>query len=136
MRGSFSKASTYFWMVLLGIFLLAANPQSFGQDVNASLDGTVVDPNGAVIPGAKMTLTNEVNGAQLNFMTDAAGEYNFRNLPPGVYDLTVNAPSFETFVRKGIELAVNQYARIPVNLTVGNGKPDGHRHRRRFADQL
>ncbi len=83
MRGSLSKASTHFWTVLLGIFLLAASPSSFGQDVNASLEGTVVDPNGAAIPGAKMTLTNEANGAQLNFVTDAAGEYNFRNLAPG-----------------------------------------------------
>src|SRR6202008_615885 len=56
----------------------------------------------------------------LNYVTDAAGEYTFRNLPPGIYDLTVNASSFETFVRKGIELAVNQNARIPVSLTVGN----------------
>jgi hypothetical protein len=120
MRGSFSKISGYLLTSLLVIFLLAVNQQSFGQDVNASLEGTVVDPNGAAVPGAKMTLTNEANGAQLNFTTDAAGEYNFRNLTPGIYDVTVSAPSFETFVRKGIELAVNQNARIPVNLTVGN----------------
>ena len=116
MRGSLSRASTYFWAAVLGIFLLAVNQQSFGQDVNASLEGTVVDPNGAAIPGAKMTLTNEATGAQLNFVTDAGGEYNFRNLSPGVYDLTVTASSFETFVRKGIELAVNQDARIPHQL--------------------
>src|ERR1700722_12334395 len=120
-----SMRSTFFTRacvsaVVLGMVLFVLPQQGFGQDVNASLEGTVADPNGAAIPSAKMTRTNEATGAQLNFVTDAAGEYNFRNLTPGIYDLTVTASSFETFIRKGVELAVNQNARIPVNLTVGN----------------
>ena len=120
MRGSLSVGRTYLSVVILGIFLFAFNQQSAGQDVNASLEGTVLDPNGAVVPAAKLTLTNEGSGSQLNFATDAAGEYNFRNLTPGVYDVAVTATGFETFVRKGIELAVNQNARIDVKLTLGN----------------
>ena len=119
MRGSLSKASTYLWAVLLGIFLLAVNQQSFGQDVNASLSGSVTDSSGAVIPGAKLTLVSENSGARLDFQTSADGEYKFPNLPPGIYDLSVTAPAFESFVRKGIELAVNQSARVDVPLTVG-----------------
>jgi hypothetical protein len=119
MRGSFSKTRAYLWTLILGMFLLAVNQQSFGQDVNASLSGSVNDPSGAVIPGAKLTLTNESSGAQQNFQTDAGGEYNFRNLPPGIYDLSVTAAAFQSFVRKGIELAVNQSARVDVKLTVG-----------------
>jgi Carboxypeptidase regulatory-like domain len=119
MRG-LSIARTCFSAVILGILLLAFNQQSAAQDVNASLEGTVQDPNGAVVPSAKLTLTNESNGAQLNFVTDAAGEYNFRNLTPAIYDLSVTATGFETFVRKGVELAVNQHARIDVKLTLGN----------------
>ncbi len=83
MRGSSSKTSAYLWTVILGMFLLAVNQQSFGQDVNASLSGSVTDASGAVIPGAKLTLTNESSGAQQNFQTDSGGEYKFRNLPPG-----------------------------------------------------
>ena len=83
MRNSF-YVRTCISAVVLGMFLFVFPQQSFAQDVNASLEGTVVDPNGAAIPGAKMTLTNEATGAQLNFTTDAAGEYNFRNLTPGV----------------------------------------------------
>jgi len=120
MRGSFSKARTCLSAVIVGMFLLAFNPQSFGQDVNASLSGSVTDPSGAVIPGAKLTLTNETSGVQLNYQTDAGGEYNFRNLTPAIYDLSVTAPAFETFVQKRIELAVNQAARVDVKLTVGN----------------
>ena len=119
MRGSLSRANTYLWAVLLGIFLLASNRQSFGQDVNASLSGSVTDSSGAVIPGAKLTLVNENSGTRQDFQTSADGEYKFPNLPPGIYDLSVTAPAFESFVRKGIELAVNQSARVDVPLTVG-----------------
>jgi hypothetical protein len=120
MRGSLSAARTCLSVVIFGMCLLALNQQGAGQDVNASLEGTVLDPNGAVVPSAKLTLTNSSSGIQLNFVTDAAGEYNFRNLTPGIYDVAVTAPSFESFVRKGIELAVNQHARVDVNLTLGN----------------
>src|ERR1700760_2807063 len=119
MQGIFTKTSAYLGMVLLGLFLVVGNVQSFGQDVNASLAGSVTDTSGAVIPGAKLTLTNESSGAQQNYQTDAGGEYNFRNLPPGIYDLSVTATAFQSFVRKSIELAVNQAARVDVKLTVG-----------------
>jgi Carboxypeptidase regulatory-like domain len=119
MHVSLSKASTFLLLLLLGIVLLAAKQQSFAQDVNASLSGEVTDPAGAVIPGAKVALINETSGARLDFQTDASGEYNFRDLPPGIYDLSVTAPAFESYERKGIELAVNQAARAPVKLTVG-----------------
>jgi Carboxypeptidase regulatory-like domain len=119
MQVSFSKATTYLLTALLGMSLSCVNQQSFAQDVNASLSGSVTDPAGAVIPGAKVTLIHETSGARQDFQTDSSGEYNFRNLPPGIYDLSVTAPAFESFVRKGIELAVNQTARADVKLTVG-----------------
>jgi hypothetical protein len=119
MQVSFSKATTYLLTALLGMSLSCVNQQSYAQDVNASLSGEVTDPAGAVIPGAKVTLIHETSGARQDFQTDASGEYNFRNLPPGIYDLSVTAPAFESFVRKGIELAVNQTARADVKLTVG-----------------
>src|ERR1700735_2686620 len=104
---------------LFGLFLLAVTPLSFGQDVNASLSGTVTDPGGAVIPGAKLTLTNEATGFQSNFVSDSAGEYSFRNLTPGKYDLSITANGFKSTDQKGIELAVNQTARVDVKLPVG-----------------
>ncbi len=119
MRSMVARTSALLFTVLTGLFLLVANPHSFAQDVNASLSGLVADSSGAVVPGAKLSLVNTTSGARLDFQTDAGGEYNFRNLPPGIYDLSVTAPAFESFVRKGIELAVNQAARVDVKLTVG-----------------
>jgi hypothetical protein len=106
-------------LALLGVFLLAVTNLSFGQDVNASLSGTVTDPSGAAIPGAKMTLTNEATGFKANFISDAAGEYSFHNLTPGKYDMNVTANGFKTTDQKGIELAVSQAARIDVKLPLG-----------------
>jgi hypothetical protein len=98
---------------------LVAVAPVFGQDTNASLGGTVTDPSGAVIPGAKLTLVNSATGFQVSFESDAAGEYNFRNLTPGKYDLSVSAANFQSERRTGIELAANQAARVEVKLALG-----------------
>ena len=117
MRSSF-HARACLSAVVLGMVLFVLQ-QQVRPGRQRFTRGNGSGPQRRCYTGAKMTLVNEANGAQLNFTTDAAGEYNFRNLTPGVYDLTVTASSFETFVRKGIELAVNQDARIPVSLTLG-----------------
>ncbi len=106
-------------LALLGVFLLAATHLSFGQDTNASLSGTVSDPSGAAIPGAKLTLTNEATGFQSAFVADSAGDYSFRNLTPGKYDLSASAPGFKSADQKGIQLAINQAAHQDVHLSVG-----------------
>jgi hypothetical protein len=116
------KASRYsrcLLLAFLGAILLAVSNQSFGQDTNASLSGTVTDPSNAAIPGAKLTLTNEATGFQLSFISDAAGEYTFRNLTPGTYDLSIAAKGFKSNDQKGIELGPNQAARQDVHLAVG-----------------
>jgi hypothetical protein len=106
-------------LALLGVFLMAVTNLSYGQDTNASLSGTVSDPSGAAIPGAKLTLTNEATGFQSNFVSDATGEYSFHNLTPGKYGLAASAAGFKSTEQKGIQLAINQAARIEVHLPVG-----------------
>jgi hypothetical protein len=106
-------------LALLGVFLMAVTQRSFGQDTNASLSGTVTDPSGAAIPGAKLSLTNQATGFQSNFVSDGTGAYNFNNLTPGKYRLEVAAPGFKSTAQAGIELAVNQAARVEVHLEVG-----------------
>ena len=106
-------------LALVGVFLWAMPNLSLGQDTNASLSGTVTDPTGAAIPNAKLTLTNEATGFQSSFVSDASGNYSFRNLTPGKYDLNATAGGFKTQDQKGIELLVNQAARQDVHLAVG-----------------
>src|SRR5206468_11840217 len=104
---------------IVGALLLAVTNQSFAQDVNASLSGTVTDPSGAAVPNAKLTLTNEATGFQFSFVSDEAGNYSFRNLTPGKYSLSVSAGGFKTQDQKGIELAINQPGHVDVHLPVG-----------------
>jgi len=106
-------------LVLLGILSLAVTDRSYGQDTNASLSGTVVDPSNAIVPGANLTLTNEATAYQQKATSNSAGEYTFRNLTPGKYDIFASAKGFEGSAQKGIELAVNQAARVDVHLKVG-----------------
>jgi len=109
----------YFLLTFLGILLFAGSHKSPGQDTNASLSGTVTDPSNAAIPGAKLTLTNEATGFQSNFVSDSEGAYSFRNLTPGNYTLELAANGFKSTTQKGIQLAVNQSARLDLHLAVG-----------------
>src|ERR1035438_5220978 len=112
-------ATRYLVLAFLGMFLFAASHRSYGQDINATLSGTVTDPSGAVIPGAKLTLVNEATGFQSSYVSDSGGEYSFGNLTPGKYDLTVAAAGFKAVSQKGIELLVAQRGHSDVHLTVG-----------------
>jgi len=119
MTSRFFKVTNCLFLTLLGVFLLAVTISSYGQDTNASLSGSVSDPSNASIPGAKLTITNEATGFQLSAESNSAGEYTFRNITPGKYDLSASAQNFEVSLQKGIELALNQAARVDVHLKVG-----------------
>ncbi len=90
-----SKRYMFRWLVL-GI-LLFLPIAAIGQLVTGSIDGTVRDASGGVLPGATLTLDSAAlpGGAQV-FVTDAQGRYRFRNLPPGNYTLQVELPGFAT----------------------------------------
>lgn len=117
---NFKSVTHLLLLILMAVSLLAAGYRGYGQDTNATLSGTVTDQGSAVVPGAKLTLTNEATGFQTNFVSDASGEYSFRDLTPGKYDLAAEATGFKSTAQRGIELAVNQSARIDVHLTIGN----------------
>ena len=114
-----TRGASYVLLTLLGLFLLTVSTIGFGQDTNASLSGTVTDPTGAAIPGAKLTITNEATSFQSSFVSDETGAYTFRNLTPGKYHVDISAAGFKSSTQKGIELAANQVARLDLHLTVG-----------------
>jgi len=119
MRTRTSKVIRGVFLAFLGVFLFAATQWGFGQDVNATLSGTVIDPSNAVLPGAKLTLTNEATSFQASYVSDPQGAYTFQNLTPGKYDLSITANGFKSQTQKGIELAVNQAARLDIHMSLG-----------------
>ena len=81
----------------------------FGQALS-SVGGTVKDPSGAIIPAAKITLTNTDTGAQRNSTSDSQGRYTFSQVQPGAYRLAAQAPGFTDVVINGLQLQVNSPA--------------------------
>ncbi len=102
---------------VLGLWLWPA--VAFGQTVGASLQGTITDPTGAVVPRAQVEVRNAGTGAASPLVSDEAGRYRAPRLAPGGYELRVTADGFQTVVRKGIHLTVGQDAVLDVVLELG-----------------
>ncbi|OLE54691.1 MAG: hypothetical protein AUG51_06980 [Acidobacteria bacterium 13_1_20CM_3_53_8] len=86
---------------------------------SASLAGTVMDANGAVIPGANVALINETSGAQQSVTTDEYGQYNFQNLGTGSYSLSIFSNGFKSYFQRGLALHDGEAQRADASLEVG-----------------
>ena len=105
-------------IVVVMSFSFAASPL-YAQYTTASMAGNVVDPTGAMVPDAKVTVRNTETGLEQTVSTAATGAFLFPRLPVGVYQLSVEKPGFSTYVQEGITLTVNQSATQTVTLKVG-----------------
>src|SRR6185436_1168045 len=90
--------------VILTVFVGIAGAQS----IDGTLRGEVTDPSGAVIVGAKVTATNVATNVSAETTTSASGTYNFPNLLPGMYKVTVEISGFEKYTREQIQVRTNQ----------------------------
>jgi hypothetical protein len=108
-----------FAFFLCFVVISLAPHRLMGQFTTASLSGNVVDPSGASIPDAKVTVQNVDTGLTQAVNTGPSGDYLFPRLPIGNYKLTVEKGGFTTYVQSGIQLAVNQTATQAVTLNVG-----------------
>lgn len=84
-----------------------------------SITGTVTDPSGAVVSGAKVTMTNEGTGASLSTTTGSDGIYNFSPVRIGSYKLEASAPGFKTLVQTHVVVDVS--ARVEENFKLQTG---------------
>ncbi|HWP99427.1 MAG TPA: carboxypeptidase-like regulatory domain-containing protein [Vicinamibacterales bacterium] len=105
--------------VCAALALLTAAPV-WAQSGTASLTGRVTDPQGAVIPGATVTVTHRATGAARTTVTNESGVYQLSSLPPGMYEVTIELSGFRTARLENIELRVDTATRLPdVRLEVG-----------------
>jgi len=92
------KRFTAFTFALLAVLLLSYQPVRAQSNVQAgSIQGVVTDPQGGVVPDAKVTITNKDTGSALESTTTSAGTFVSGSLVPGTYTVRVEAPSFKTF---------------------------------------
>src|SRR5687767_13281847 len=103
----------------LSACLLFLQSPAVAQSFTASLFGTTTDASGAGVPNAALVATNTANNTKVEASSDASGKYALPGLPPGAYTLEASANGFKKFVQSGIELAVQQQAKVDVRLEVG-----------------
>jgi hypothetical protein len=107
-------------MFVLALLAVCFASAVYGQAVNATVLGTVTDASGAIVPGAKVTVTDVNTSVSRSTETNGSGNYSFPDLAPGNYVVTVEITGFKKETRRGVDLLVNTSTRIDVQLQPGN----------------
>ncbi|MGA2847588.1 MAG: carboxypeptidase regulatory-like domain-containing protein [Terracidiphilus sp.] len=105
--------------ICCSLFLLAAATAANAQAGRGSINGTITDPSGAIVPGASITLTNHATGLTEHAVATAAGLYTFVSLNPGQYQVTASHRGFETTAQNNITVSVDQMTVVNIALTIG-----------------
>src|ERR1039458_7813739 len=92
---------------------------AFAQSDRGTITGTVVDSSNAVVPGAKVVLTNSGTGVHQETTTTSTGNYAIASLSVGRYTLSVEQPGFARYEQSNILVQVAETARVDVTLQVG-----------------
>ena len=106
--------------LVLCLLILATSPHLFSQAGRGAVSGLVTDASGAIIPGATVTATDTATGTKLTAVSTAAGIYSFVSLSPGKYEVSVSQSGFETTVRKGVIVTVDQTTTANLSMKVGS----------------
>ncbi|HEX8713371.1 MAG TPA: TonB-dependent receptor [Terracidiphilus sp.] len=99
--------------------LLAFAPATWAQE-NATVNGTVTDASGAVIPNATVNLTNPATGQTRSVVSNSVGAYRFANVGIGTYTLEVTASGFAKYTKTGIVVNVAQTVEANATMNVGS----------------
>ena len=99
--------------------LLSVCQPATGQQITASITGTVEDAAGAALNGATVTASDTERGTATTTKTTQGGVFTFSDLPIGTYQVKAEAAGFETAVQPSITLVLNQVARLTFKMNVG-----------------
>jgi len=105
--------------VLAFVLLLLLGSGVALAGVTGSIEGTVSDPAGAVVPGATVIAASNDTGIQRTVMTDQKGFYSFLALPVGTYNVTIRKDGFKEFQQTSIVIDANSAVRVDARLQVG-----------------
>lgn len=105
------------WLVL-GLVTGLVGGRAQAQALSG-ITGTITDSNGAVVPEAQVTLTDEANGTVAHAVATSVGTYTLTGLKPDQYSLTVQAAGFQRYLRKGVRIEVGTTPTVDVQLVPG-----------------
>ncbi len=106
------------WGLFLSLVLALCLP-AFAQSDNSSISGIVKDPTGAVVANAKVIVKNEGTAFERQTTTNESGFYTVTNIPPGFYEVKVEATGFKSFVKTRNRLEAALPMQVNADLTVG-----------------
>jgi Carboxypeptidase regulatory-like domain/TonB dependent receptor/TonB-dependent Receptor Plug Domain len=109
----------FLWFSLL-VAIVALPALLLAQGYFGTISGVLSDPSGAVVPGAKVTLSDEQRGFTFNATSDSEGRYLFVSIPPGLYSVAAVAAGFEKTVRAHVKLNVSENPVANLTLKVGS----------------
>ena len=105
--------------LVMAAVVVVGSTSGSAQSTTAQFTGRISDPSGAVIPGALISVVNQDTGVRRQTESNEVGNYAVPLLPPGIYRITVQKEGFKPITRAGIELQVNQTARVDFVLELG-----------------
>jgi hypothetical protein len=100
-------------------FVFAFSLSALAQEVTGGIQGTVKDPQGAVIPGATVEVSSPALIGKKTATTDSGGYFHFEQLPPGVYSISVNATGFAPQTQGNLELRTGALPTVGITMQVG-----------------
>jgi hypothetical protein len=115
-----SKASILFAAIaILALACTFGTPAAHGQAVYGSILGTVTDPQGAAVAGAKITVTNQRKGTTDETTTNADGNYSVTHLVPDLYTVRAEGTGFKVSEQKDIIVQADAGSRVDLQFQVG-----------------
>ena len=109
---------TRYRFLVLPLFFVLACAGAFAQ-ANSEVTGIVSDQTGAVVSGAKITLTDPGTGVTKSTISDATGLYDIPGLNAANYNMKVTAKGFENYEQKGVVVDISRTFRVDIKLTIG-----------------
>src|SRR5581483_4579093 len=106
-------------MCALLALLFAACVGIYAQAVTGTVLGTVEDSSGAIVPNAKVTLTEVNTGISHTTQTNGSGNYTFPNTPEGNYSVSVESTGFKKETKENVRVDINMNARVDLTLQPG-----------------
>lgn len=92
---------------------------ALSQEFRGTISGAVTDPNGAPVPGVRVSVTEVRTGTTSNTVSDETGQYSIPFLAPGQYRLDAKVTGFKAYERKGITLASGEHPVLDIHLELG-----------------